>query len=245
VAQGTSAINSGEIIMDKAFVAKHNLVLGDTLLIQGHQFQLAGISEGTNAIVAQFAFTTLEDAQKLLGFPDIISFYLLTTNGKEGLNSIIESLEKRFPMLSIYHKQEFIQNNIQEMATGVLPILGTIALFGIIIGVAVITLMLYSTMLEEREDYAVLKAVGAGQKFLVKLILSQSILVALIGFGSGVFLNFVAAPLIIKLVPEITLLFTWQAAAIVFTLSLCIGTLGSLAPIHKLARIYPAEVFRA
>jgi putative ABC transport system permease protein len=243
--QGTSAIGSGEIILDKAFAAKHNLTPGDTLQIQGKNFRLSGICEGTNAIVAQFAFTTLEDAQRLLGLPDIVSFFLLTTDGKKNREVIMDSLRQRFPMLAVFSKEEFIQNNLEEMATGVLPILGTITLFGVIIGTAVITLMLYGSVLERREEYALLKAIGASQKFLVWLVLRQSLLLATVGFAFGLLLDWIAAPVLIKFVPEITLFFTWRAAATVFVLSLSIGTLGAWAPINKLSRIYPAEVFRA
>jgi putative ABC transport system permease protein len=231
--------------LDKAFAAKQKLAIGDSLWVQGRNFRVAGISEGTNAIVAQFAFTTLEDAQNLLGLPDIISFYLLTADRNTNGYVLIDSLKRRFSSFSIFSKREFMDNNLQEMQTGILPVLLTIALFGAIIGAAVITLMLYSSVLERREDYALLKAIGAGERFLAFLVIKQSLLGTIAGFLSGLLLNVIVAPLLVKLVPEITLLFTWKAVTAVFAVSLLIGLLGSLAPVHKLSRIYPAEVFRA
>lgn len=243
--QGTAAIGSGEIILDKALASKHMLSVGDSLQIQGRNFRLSGISEGTNAILAQFAFITLEDAQRLLRLPSLISFCLLTTTSNQDHRGLVESLKRRFPSLAIFSKKVFVENQLEEMEAGVLPVLWTIALFGISSGATVMTLMLYGSVLEKREDYALLKAVGASQNFVVALVLKQSLLGATTGYAFGLMLNFICAPLLTRLVPEVTLLFTWRAAAIVLAASLLIGAIASWAPIHKLARIYPAEVFRA
>jgi putative ABC transport system permease protein len=243
--RGTSAIGPGAIILDKAFAAKQKLTVGDSLHIQGRNFRVSGISSGTNALVAQFAFTTLEDAQRLIGFPGIISFYLVNTDGTIDDHTLVDSLEKQFPNLAIFNKHEFVQNNRAEMETGVLPLLWTIVIFGTLVGTVIITLMLYGSILERREEYALLKAIGASHKFLVLLVIKQSLLGSLIGFICGFLLNMILTPLLIKMVPEISLMFTWQAFSIIFLISIAMGVIGSWAPLRKLARIYPAEVFRA
>jgi putative ABC transport system permease protein len=243
--KGNSSIGPGGIILDRAFAAKHHLTTGDSLQIQDLTFRVSGISEGSNAIVAQFAFTTLKDAQRLLGFPDIVSFFLLKAGEQQNVLTLVVSLRERFNLLSFFSKEEFIKNNLQEMETGVLPVLWTIALFGAMVGVSIITLLLYGSVLERREDYALLKAVGAGQRYLVVLVLQQSLLGTLAAFVFGLLMNIVCAPLLIKVIPEIFLHFTARATVAVFAASLFIGALGSWGAIHKLARIYPAEVFRA
>lgn len=242
--EGTAAIGSGEILLDRAFAAKHNLTLADSIEIQGSNFRVSGIHEGTNAIVAQFAFATLEDAQRLLGFPSVISFCLVSTSTTQGAGVVAKSLKQRFPSLSVFTKEEFLENNVAEMEVGVLPVLWTIALFGASVGAAVVTLMLYGSVLEKREDYALLKAVGAGQKFVVGVVLKQSLVAATTGYLFGLVLSLMCAPLLIRLVPELALHFTWHSAAFVLTASLFIGGVGSWTPIRRLAHIYPGEAFR-
>jgi len=244
IIQGTSLIDSGEIILDKAFTAKHNLRLGDFIPIQGHDFRVSGITAGTNALVAQFAFTKLEDAQRLIGLPGIISFCLVKPDTKTNTLLLVESLRKQFPSLSVFTKQEFVKNNLEEMETGVLPVLWTIAFFGALVGTVVITLMLYSSILERKEDYALLKAVGARHTFLTSLVMKQSMFGSLIGFIVGFLLNITCTPLLVQRVPEISIIITWQAVVAIFITTLVVGVIGSLIPLQKLARIYPAEVFR-
>jgi putative ABC transport system permease protein len=243
--RGTSKISRGEIILDMAFAAKNNLEVDALLMVQGYEFKVVGISEGTNMIAAQFAFTTLEDSQVLLGLSDIVSFYMLTTDGTKDVDALIESFSREFPSFAFFNRREFADNNLDEMTTGILPVLWTIAVFGSIIGIAVITLMLYGSVIERREDYALLKSIGASHKFLLLLVLKQSLIGALTGFAFGLMLDLVFAPVIVRVVPEILLTFTWRAGASVFIASLFMGTAGALAPVQKLTRIYPAEVFRA
>ena len=244
LAGGTSRIVPHGIIIDKAFAAKHGLTLGSSLQVKEKEFHVSGICEGTNAIVAQFVFMRLEDAQALLGFPGVVSFYLVTLD--DGLKDadFIGLIKQRFPALSVFTKEEFVENNLEEMKTGVLPVIWTIAFFGVLIGVTVITLMLFGGVLEKREDFALLKAVGAGERYLASLVVKQALLYVLIGYLFGVILYLLITPGLLKLVPEITLDLGPGSAALVLCVSLSMGVLGSWTPVRKLSRIFPTEVFR-
>jgi putative ABC transport system permease protein len=245
IISGSSSIRRGEIILDRAFAGKYGLVLGDSLHIQGFSFRVAAISEETNAIVAQFAFTTFEDAEQVLGIPGFVSFYLIKCKEGNQPEIVGDSLRRRFLGLAAFDRKEFIENNLEEMGRGVLPILWTIALMGVAVGITVITLMLYSSVLEKREDYALLKALGAEQQFLAFLVTGQSLAGAVFAFVLGLVFSAVASPFLIQLVPELSLSITWWGIFIVLGASLLIGIVAALVPIHKLSRIYPAEVFRA
>jgi len=241
---GNSTIHKGEIIIDKAFAAKHNLILNDTLMFDHKKFLVCGISEGTNLLVSQFAFVTLKDAQKLLGLPGVISFFVAELKSGENVDIFKKKINEQLPNLSAYDKQEFIENNLEELRSGVLPVLGTVAVVGAIIGAAVVTLMLFSSVMDKREDYALLKAIGASHNYISLLVFKQSILSSISGFFIGLFLNFICAPFITNIVPELTLHTNWHITITIFIVSLMIGIIGSLAPLRKLAVIYPGEVFR-
>lgn len=244
VSMGTSDIGAGEIVVDKAFALKHKLALGDSLKVKGQTFRVSGICEGANAIAAQFVFVHLEDAQRLLGLSDVVSFYLLQGDGRTNKKELIQSLKRFFPSLAVFSKEIFIHNNIIEMKSGVLPVLWIIALFGGILGMAIITLMLYGSVIEKRESFALLKAVGASHEYLIFLVLKQSVASAVSGFLFGFVMYRLLTPLIIRLVPEISLGFVWEDVVGIFAVSILIGTGGSLVPVHKMLKIYPMEVFK-
>ncbi len=243
ISSGTSNVNPEEIILDRAFVATHHLKLGDSISLQSHKFKIVGISTGTNLIIGQFAFMRLDDVPRLLGLRNVRSFYLL--NLESDSPEIISRLEEQFPDLVFIPKEEFAENNVEEMEIGVLPILWTIVLFGAITGATVIVLMMYTSVLEKREEYAMLKAVGASQNFLGTLVLKQSMLAAFLGFSVGLILDLTFAPLLAEVIPSLLLVFTWPDAAGVLVGCLILGAIGTWAPIRTLKNIYPAEVFRA
>jgi putative ABC transport system permease protein len=130
------------------------------------------------------------------------------------------------------------------METGVLPIFWTIALLGGIIGAAIIAVMLYGSVLEKREDYALFKALGARQGFLTSLILKQSMIGSVSGFLIGLAMNAALSPVLPLLVPELSTRLTARSGLMVFFAALLIGAAGSWAPVRRLSRIFPMEVFR-
>jgi len=243
--EGTPSIRSGEIIIDQAFAAKHGLHAGDSLDIQERRFRIAGICRGTNAVVAQFAFTTIESAQALLGFGGVASFFLVKGDGSVGSRALLDSVKLACPAWSVFSKAEFVENTLTEMKTGVLPILWTVAVMGCVVGVAVMMLMLYGSVFEKREDYALLKALGASHRFLTLLVIRKAVMCGLLGFVLGFLLNRLFNPLLIRLVPELCLEFRWSLAGTLLSASLAIGVLGSWLSIVKVVRFSPAEVFRA
>jgi putative ABC transport system permease protein len=145
----------------------------------------------------------------------------------------------------VFSKTEFVENTLTEMKTGVLPILWTVAVLGCVVGVAVMMLMLYGSVFEKREDYALLKALGASHRFLTFLVIRKALMCSLLGFILGFLLNRLLNPLLTSLVPELCMEFRWSLAGIVLSASLAIGVLGSWLSIIKVIRFSPAEVFRA
>ncbi|NOY77553.1 MAG: FtsX-like permease family protein [Calditrichaeota bacterium] len=243
--KGSADLHSQEIIVDQTLAAKFNLHLNDSLNVQGTNFRIIGITKATNAVIAQFCFTTVHDARKILGFSGFVSFFLIGSDKHVPLGKVIKNLKNKFPDLAFFSKKQFVANNINELKTGLLPVLLTVAFLGIIIGAAIILLMLYSSVLEKREDYAVLKAIGASHGFLARFVFKQSLLIALVGSLAGLFLYLAGAPVIVYFVPSVALHFTWQEAITVAGVALVMAGAGVWVPIHQLSKIYPTEVFRA
>ena len=234
---GAPALRPGEIVLDEAFARKYGLHVGDALTIQRKAFRVAGLSEGTNTLVAQFGFVRFDDGAAILGLKETASFIVVRTRDARALRDA-------FPDLAVHAAADFVRHHEEEMENGVLPVFAAAAVFGAVVGGFIVALMLYSSALERREDYATLKALGAGQRYLLRLVLGQSLLGTLAGCIAGALLTAAVTPLLLRIVPALTLRYT-PMLLLVVPAALLIGALAATAPLRVLRRIYPGEVFRA
>lgn len=245
--EGRADLRAGEMVIDRAFGRHVGLGIGGVVTLQHHDFWVVGLSAGTNAVLTQFTFIRLADAQELLpaGLQHIVSFYLVA--GRPGLSpdAVVADLRERIPELSVFSAKDFAQNNLDELRSSLLPILFTVAAFGVAIGVTVLTLLLYSAVLERREDYALLKALGTSRRHLRRLVFAQCLFTVAWGFLVGVGLCGIVRPLLGWAVPVLVLSFSARAAGLIALVALAMGAVGAWLPMSKLERIYPAEVFRA
>jgi putative ABC transport system permease protein len=244
IGEGTATLKTGELVLDRAFVKKYDLALGDELAIQGRRFRVAGISDGTNALVAQFGFARLDDAEQILGLEGIASFIVVRLQHGRDRADVARRIRKAFPELAVHEADDFVRFHEEEVEAGVLPVFATAAVFGAFVCALIVALMLYNSVLERREDYATLKALGASQRYLLRIVVGQALLVT--GAGCVVAGLLVAAltPLLLEAVPALALRYTPMLLLIV-PCTLLIGALAAAAPVRMLRRIYPAEVFRA
>lgn len=242
---GTALAAAGDLVLDRAFARTRGLSLGDSVMMQGRRFRVVGLSEGTNAVMTQFAFVSLDDARALLGIPQLASFFLVRGSATEQPDALAARLEGRLPGTNVFTQEEFASNNLRESQGGILPILVTVAVLGGIVALAVLSLLLYGAILEQRETYAVLKAIGASDYVLARIVVFQSLAAVAAGLGFGLLAYLLCAPLVVRIVPVLALALSWQAALAVAGLVTVIGLVGALLPLRRVATIHPAELFRA
>jgi putative ABC transport system permease protein len=115
-------------------------------------------------------------------------------------------------------------------------------IFAIISGFFIIGLTMYSATYDRLKDYGTLKAIGATNSYITRLVLAQSFLYSVVGFVIswimliGTKYGMAKAGLIIRLTP-LFLLF-------LFTVTLLIAVGSSFFSTSKLKKVEPSSVFR-
>ncbi len=231
-----------EIVLDESFARKYRLRVGDTIAIQKIDFRVAGLSQGTNALLSQFGFVRFEDGAAILGMQHTASFILVRTAADRA--AVAQRIREELPRLAVHEADDFTRYHDEELDSGVLPVFFGLAAFGAAVGGLIVALMLYSSALERRDDYATLKALGAGHRYLLRLVVGQSLLVTIAGCIAGILFMLAITPLLLRAIPTLVLLYLPQHA-LIFPVALAIGALAAVAPVRVLRRIYPGEVFRA
>jgi ABC-type antimicrobial peptide transport system permease subunit len=232
-----------EIVLDQAFARRMRLAAGDSVRIQDNTLQVVGISSGTNAFVIQYAFVTLPRAREILGVPSIATCFLIKTREDAGRSAIADAICEKLPVASVYDHRTFMDRNTREMQAGFLPFIYTIAAIGVVVLTVIVSLLLTITVLEQRRDFAILKALGAPTGFLPRLVIQQGLTIVLTGFAVALVLFFPMVTLVQQLTPEIATRTSWGQLVLMSAAVGILGLLGSSISLQRLRRIYPLEAF--
>jgi len=242
--RGRNVRRDDEIVLDKSFAQKFKFEVGDEVDLQGRRLKVVGISGWTNAFVIQYAFVTLRFARDLIGFPSLATCFLVRIGEGSDLGGVQARIREELPGLEVYDHPTFLQNNIQEMKSGFLPLLYTVAAIGAVVLTVILSLLLSVNILERRKDFAILKTIGSPLAFLWGMVIKQALLISSASSLAALAAFFPLVRLIERVSPEVSTKSTLgQIAAVVLAVGV-MSLLSSGISIRRLRRIYFLEAFQ-
>lgn len=221
------------------------LKIGDTLELNDHRAVVVGICKVSRTFQSQpVLYTTYSRAMKFAPSErKLLSFILAKAAPGMPLDQLSARIEERTG-LSARTKEGFKQLTMGYYMkyTGIPINFGTAVTLGFIVGIAIAGQVFYSFILDNLRHFGALKAMGAGNFALFRMILIQVLHVAFIGYGIGVgcaslfgfaFRN-----------TELAFRLPWQlllgsACAVLF-----ICTISALMGLRKVIKLEPAIVFK-
>jgi putative ABC transport system permease protein len=240
---GRTVAADDEIILDRAFAAKHRVAVGDTISIDEDSLRVVGLSAGTNMFVIQYAFVTLSTAQAIAGIPTMVSCYQVTVESDSDPETVAAAIRTEFPGIALYSSDTFLENNLREMESGILPLLYVVAAIGAVVLATILSLILSVNVLEQRRTFAVLKALGAPNGYVPAFVVRQGLALAIAGMLVA-FGLFHPVRLVVRWVaPEVAVVSSLGHMAAVAACVALVSLAGSMVPIQRLRRVYPLEAF--
>ena len=219
---------------------------GEYFELNGKKVYNAGFTKGVRGFGgAPYVFTTIERARALGNFStDQASLFLVKWKTGYTKEQVIAHLNRSIPNIRAWDADALAASTVSNIlaSSGIALSVGSLVFFAIISGFVIIGLTLYSAAIDRLRDYGTLKAIGASDGYITRLILLQAFLISLLGFLLGYalvegFRNGVAqAGTVFRFPPEIRIGF--------FLLTLFIALGGSLFAIRKIKRLEPAAIFR-
>jgi putative ABC transport system permease protein len=163
--------------------------VGDYFEINGKKVFLAANTKGVRSFAGTYAFTTIDRARYLGNFPTTqASAFLVKWKSGTSAAQVIANINAS-PIFGIraWEANELSQSSINELlgSSGIAFSLGSLIVFALIVGFVIIGLTLYSAAIDRIRDYGTLKAIGANNWYVRRLILTQAMLIAVVGFGLG------------------------------------------------------------
>jgi len=177
---------------------------------------------------------------------DILTFILIQPEAGVELSMLKERLESELNQVTVYTQEELIQKTqtYWQQRTGIGLILGLGTVVGIIVGIVVVSQILYSSVSDHIREFGTLKAMGASAGMIYQVIIEQALWMAILGYLPATIICLGIARWINWNQGTLLLITPVSAIAIfVLTIIMCIGS--AIFAIQKVNRVDPAIVFKA
>jgi putative ABC transport system permease protein len=236
------AVMVDEIYKQKLGVHK----VGEWFEVRDYRVKVVGFTRGIRAFTtAPYIFTTFKNAQDFCMFDaDKTNFVLVKAAPGVDLKKLQAELQRRLPDNDVYTTHEFAEktSNYWMFTTGagISVLMG--AALGLVVGLVVVTQTIYATTLDHIREFGTLKAMGAPNSYVYRVIITQAAIAAVMGYSLALVVTFfvthggssAGAPIMV----------TWRLLVAMFFVTVGMCVTAGLVSIKKVMGLDPAMVFR-
>lgn len=230
--------NPWDILIDNLYARANRLRAGNTINVLGHDFHVAGIVEhGKGARL----FILLDTAQQLAGAVNRASLFFVRCTNPGYTDTVVEEIHKLLPDNKVLSVRDYMSmmtsNNLPQLQDFVTAMIGV----AVAIGLLVIFLSMYTTIMERTRDIGILKSLGASKIYIVKLILQEAAFLCVVGIIAGIVATLAIRDLLGTYYPTVPVEPTieWYGRAAV--LAMVGGVVGAFYPAMRAARLDPID----
>lgn len=246
IIDGNCIQESGEISLGKIARDNLNLETGDVFNLQtGEQLRVVGIYQTGNVYLDSGGVVSLHEAQTIAGREGkvtLIPIFLLAGADKE---EVIEEIESQWSDLMVMPSAYLFEASASAKAINAFA--WGLSVVAVIMGCIGVASTMSMSVSERTREIGILKAIGWSRFKVLRMILGESLLLSLAGFGIGCLLGVGAAWIVTSLPAAkgfIILSFPGDAFLIGLAAALVLGFLGGAFPAYRAFHLPPAEALR-
>jgi putative ABC transport system permease protein len=198
---------SNDVLVDDWAARAKHLKVGDTYNLFNNDWHVAGIVEHGKGSRVFVPIATLQD---LVGAHDKASIFFVKCTRPEHTEDVMEDLRKpeNFPGYTIRPLKDLLSLMTSTNIPGLQVFIDAMIALAVSIGLLVIFLTMYTTVIERTRDIGVLKSLGANPPFIIRAVLMESALLCLGGILGGVALSYGVRAAFIAGFPTLSILIT-------------------------------------
>jgi putative ABC transport system permease protein len=233
---GQAMQSPNEAMVDDVKAETQGLRVGDTVTLFGQDFRVSAIvAHGKGA---RF-FIPLLAAQEIAGAERRVSlFYVRSKGDTEGARQEIVRL---FPEHRIRSMTEYLTLMNSSNLPQFRPFIRSFVVVGVVISFLVVMLSMHTMVLERTREIGILKALGTSRLGILRLLVSETMLMAFAGIALGMILTFVVKALVVGNFPTLTIQIAqewlWRAAL----LAVAGAAAGAILPAYRASGFDPVD----
>ncbi len=221
------------------------LKVGDSLEINDHRAIVVGLCNVSRTFQSQpVIYTTYSRATTFAPKErKLLSFVLVKAKSGEDIVALCHRISETTGLMAI-PRDDFKWKTMMYFLkyTGIPINFGIAVLLGFIVGTAIAGQTFYNFTLENLRHFGALKAMGAGNGMVLRMILLQAVVVGVVGYGLGI--GLASAFGLLSKTTELAFYLPWQLLAISGTAVTVICLFASVISIRKVMKLEPAIVFK-
>ena len=192
------------LVDDLAAQAKH-IKVGDAFNLLNHDWHVAGIVEHGKGARLFVPILTLQD---LGGAHDKASVFLVKCTRPEHTEDVMNQIQSLLPSYKIRPLKDYLSLMTSTNIPGLNVFVNAMIALAVCIGLLVIFLTMYTTVIERTRDIGVLKSLGANSPFIVRAVLYESATLCVGGILAGIGLSYAVRAGFLKAFPTLSILIT-------------------------------------
>ena len=226
------------ILVDDWYARANDVKVGQTLNFLNHDFHVTGIvMHGKGARL----FIPLQTAEDLTGAHDKASIFYVKCTDPGYTKGVIESIRDLLPKHQILSIREYMSlmtsNDLPALTAFITAMIGV----AVTIGFLVIFLSMYTTITERTHEIGILKSLGAGKGYIIKVILWETGVLSILGIIAGYGGTWLAKKFILATFPTLTVELSLRWALWAGLLAIGGSLLGAFYPAMRAARLDPVD----
>lgn len=244
LADGRSVRNVDEVVLDLALARQNEIAVGDRVSIMGRDFKVVGLSLETASWMTPLVFVDEGAAAGVLRAGDTVSVFLVTVKPQSGVDKVEKEIEDRLGQADVFTTGQMARKErsaVEGLMGNVLTLITTVA-FGV--GILVVGLTVYTSIIERISDYGILKSIGASNASLYATVLVQSAIITVLGFVLGAFLSVYVGKAIEALLPQFEVVIGVSTMIKGAVAAVIMAAAAAYTPVRRIASIDPSLVFK-
>jgi ABC-type antimicrobial peptide transport system permease subunit len=232
------------LLLGKVAAEAMEVEVGHTIQLTGGTFRVVGIYETGDSFEDGGAVIPLKDAQSLLQKQRLVGAFYLKLRDTALAERLEVKVNRQYPELSLSTASEF---GSRQQTVDALEGMGwAIAALAIIVGGVGMTNTVLMSVFERTREIGVLRAIGWRRSRVLRLIIGESVILALVGAALGTLMG-VGLVIAIRDVPTLGFVHGQFSAGLflrAFIVAIVLGLLGGIYPAWRASKLLPLEAMR-
>jgi putative ABC transport system permease protein len=175
-----------DVIVDEYYAREKKLSVGNDITLANHSWRVSGIFESGKL---SHICARLNVLQELTGNSARLSQIYVKVDDPARAQFIVDQLRTAMPGYFIYTMEQFTSLLTINSVGMLRDFIGVVIGIALIVGFIVVTMAMYTAVLERTREIGILKALGASSGYILNLLFRETLLIAILGSVLGILMT--------------------------------------------------------